>query len=113
MTFDDPTLELMSRLTINPIESVIGSVFLLVGFLCNILNIIPARITNSDPISTRIVRTPESAFSNVDSPFRARYFWARYSDNLIDDKSFRVHYLDEGDPKSSEVILCLHGLPFW
>jgi hypothetical protein len=113
MTFDDPTLELMSRLDINPIESVIGSIFLAIGFLCNILNIIPARLKNSDPISTRIVRTPESAFSHVKSPYRARYFVAHFSDNLLHDKSFRVHYLDEGDPKSREVILCLHGLPFW
>ena len=28
-------------------------------------------------------------------------------------KSLRAHYLDEGDPDSREVILCLHGEPFW
>ena len=28
-------------------------------------------------------------------------------------KSLRAHYLDEGDPDSQEVILCLHGEPFW
>ena len=113
MTVYDPTIELLNKLEISPIESIVGALFLLLGFLCNIVNLDRALNKNSHYISSDIVRTPESAFKKVESPFRARYFTARYSDNVISSKTFRVHYLDEGDPYSREVILCLHGLPFW
>ena len=113
MTVYDPTIALLNKLEISPTESIVGALFLLLGFLCNILNLDRGLKNKSHYISSEIVRTPESAFKKVETPFRARYFTARYSDSVIPGKTFRVHYLDEGDPYSREVILCLHGLPFW
>ena len=105
MTLYDPTIALLNKLEISTTESVVGALFLLLGFLCNILNLDRGLKTSSHYISSEIVRTPESAFKKVESPFRARYFMARHSDNVIPGKTFRVHYLDEGDPYSRDVIV--------
>lgn len=119
MTFSDPTLTLLSRLGITPFESFVATIFLFVGFVSDRLNNdnnnhnYNNRKSASRPVSNDVVRTPESAFRNVRVPFHSRYFEFRFTDAAIHDKTFRVHYLDEGDPSSHEVILCLHGLPFW
>jgi haloalkane dehalogenase len=55
-----------------------------------------------------ILRTPDERFKNLpDYSFRPRYC------ELPDFKTIRIHYLDEGDPLSKTVILCLHGQPTW
>jgi haloalkane dehalogenase len=60
--------------------------------------------------SLRTTRTPEKYFSDVYEPYRANYL---YVQDPVHKRDFRVHYLDEGDPSSTEVIVCLHGEPFW
>lgn len=58
---------------------------------------------------TKILRTPEERFSNLPN----YNFSPHYIDNLAGYEGIRGHYLDEGDPKSEEVFLCLHGEPSW
>ncbi len=62
------------------------------------------------PANSRVTRTPDKYFSDVHEPFRAHYY---HMVDPVHKKRLRVHYLDEGDPHSSEVIICLHGEPFW
>lgn len=55
------------------------------------------------------LRTPDSRFEDLpDYPFRPNY--AEVSDS--DGGSLRVHYLDEGPPRGS-VVLLMHGEPSW
>lgn len=54
-------------------------------------------------------RTPQSSFDNIkDYPFKANYF-----SDLNGYEGLRGHYLDEGNPDSEEIFLCLHGEPAW
>jgi len=55
------------------------------------------------------IRTPDDRFDNLDGyPFAPNYI------ELLESVSgARMHYLDEGDPTSREVFLCLHGAPTW
>lgn len=56
-----------------------------------------------------ILRTPDERFENLkDYPFKPNYI-----DDLEGYEGLRGHYLDEGDPSSDEVFLCLHGEPAW
>ena len=58
---------------------------------------------------SNILRTPDSCFENLpDYPFAPNYV-----EGLSGYVDIRGHYLDEGDPDSSEVFLCLHGEPTW
>ena len=50
--------------------------------------------------SLRITRTPDSQFEGVYEPFRQNYLHVR---DPVYGGSFRVHYLDEGDPDAREV----------
>ncbi len=55
--------------------------------------------------AVKIVRTPDNHFNNLkDYPFEANY---------QDISGLRMHYLDEGDRKSNDIILMLHGEPSW
>jgi len=56
-----------------------------------------------------LLRTPDSRFEDLDGyPFAPHYL-----DDLSAVPGARLHYLDEGDPTSKEVFLCLHGAPTW
>ena len=55
------------------------------------------------------LRTPDDRFRDL-SGFD---FTPHYVDTLPGYESLRGHYLDEGDPASDEVFLCLHGQPTW
>ena len=58
---------------------------------------------------TNALRTPDSRFAQLaDYPFAPHYI-----DNLPGYEGLRGHYLDEGDPSSKEIFLCLHGEPSW
>lgn len=54
-------------------------------------------------------RTPDSAFSNLPD-FN---FHPHYVEDVAGYNGLRGHYLDEGDPNSDQVFLCLHGEPTW
>lgn len=41
------------------------------------------------------------------------YFQAHYTYIHVRGQWLRLHYLDEGDRSSREVVVCLHGEPFW
>lgn len=54
----------------------------------------------------RILRTPESAFANLENfPFAPRY-------RVVSPGGLRMHYVDEG-PRNGQVVLLLHGNPSW
>ncbi len=55
------------------------------------------------------LRTPDSNFKNLPD----YSFEPNYVENLEGFDGLRGHYLDEGDPDSEEVFLCLHGEPTW
>ena len=53
----------------------------------------------------KLLRTPDERFDNLpDFPFDPHY---------IEVDGIRIHYLDEGPPNATEVILLLHGEPAW
>ncbi|MEM9326855.1 MAG: haloalkane dehalogenase [Bacteroidota bacterium] len=55
------------------------------------------------------LRTPEDRFKELpDYDFSPNYL-----DDLEGYEGIRVHFLDEGNPTSQEVFLCLHGEPSW
>jgi len=63
---------------------------------------------DSQPISTRVVRTPAKNFEVTRSlgfNFRANF--------LKLPGIPRIHYLDEGPVNADKVLLLLHGEPFW
>ncbi len=55
------------------------------------------------------LRTPDDRFQNLPG----YGFQPHYVDDLPGYEGLRGHYLDEGDPASQEVFLCLHGEPTW
>jgi haloalkane dehalogenase len=64
---------------------------------------------------TGILRTPDSAFNDLfDYPFKPNYIYVSNPGCIGDGKTkLRLHYVDEGDKKSKETILLLHGEPSW
>ncbi len=56
-----------------------------------------------------VLRTPDQQFKNLPN----YVFSPNYIDKLPSYKNMRIHYLDEGNKKSDEVFLCLHGQPSW
>ena len=57
----------------------------------------------------KALRTPDEYFDDLPG-FN---FKPNYVENLKGYEGLRGHYLDEGDPNSEEVFLCLHGEPSW
>jgi haloalkane dehalogenase len=57
----------------------------------------------------KILRTPDARFTDLpDFPFTPRYCEVTDSDGTV----LRIHYLDEGPPGASPVLL-MHGEPSW
>jgi haloalkane dehalogenase len=56
-----------------------------------------------------VLRTPDECFANLPD-FQ---FAPHYTDTLPGFEGLRVHYVDEGPPDASSIILCLHGQPTW
>ena len=60
-------------------------------------------------MSVEALRTPDERFSLLPAfPYQPRYIVT-----LPDYAPLRMAYIDEGEPTSSEVFLCLHGEPTW
>jgi pimeloyl-ACP methyl ester carboxylesterase len=55
------------------------------------------------------LRTPDDRFQDLPG----FDFAPHYVDAVPGYEGLRGHYLDEGDPASDEVFLCLHGEPSW
>ncbi|MEM9098751.1 MAG: haloalkane dehalogenase [Pseudomonadota bacterium] len=55
------------------------------------------------------LRTPDARFQDIPG----FTFAPHYIDDLHGYEGIRGHYLDEGDPASDEIFLCLHGEPSW
>jgi haloalkane dehalogenase len=62
-----------------------------------------------------ILRTPDSAFTDLlDYSFEPNYIEVSNPGCIGNGETkLRVHYVDEGDKKSRETILLLHGEPTW
>lgn len=55
------------------------------------------------------LRTPDEHFENLPGyPFKPNYL-----EGIKGYEGLRGHHLDEGDPNSEDVFLCLHGEPSW
>ncbi len=61
------------------------------------------------PAERSLLRTPDSCFEDLEG----YGFAPHYIEDLRTLPGARLHYLDEGDPTSDEVFLCLHGAPTW
>jgi haloalkane dehalogenase len=60
-------------------------------------------------MNVKSLRTPDSAFNNLPNwPYAPKYI-----NDLAGFGNLRVHYIDEGNPSSKELFLCLHGQPSW
>ena len=60
-------------------------------------------------MNVKSLRTPDSAFNNLPNwPYAPKYI-----NDLAGFGDLRVHYIDEGNPSSKELFLCLHGQPSW
>lgn len=58
-----------------------------------------------------VLRTPEARFQNLkDFSFAPNYVEVPRGDAT---GNLRMHYLDEGDPNSTETVLMMHGEPSW
>jgi len=58
---------------------------------------------------TGVLRTPDERFAELPGhPYQPHYV-----ESLPGFDGLRMHYLDEGDPASPVVFLCLHGQPTW
>ena len=56
-------------------------------------------------IKPGLLRTPDERFESLpDYSFAPNYF---------EHAGARLHYLDEGPGRATEVVLCLHGMPTW
>jgi len=63
----------------------------------------------AQPLSDDALRTPTSVFGALQGyPFTTRYFNAGAA-----LRGWRMHYLDEGSPGSTAVVLCLHDVSGW
>lgn len=51
------------------------------------------------------IQTPEDRFRELPG--------YHFQPNYVEIDGLRLHFLDEGDPSSDEIILCLHGEPSW
>jgi haloalkane dehalogenase len=61
----------------------------------------------NSPTYGYILRTPKNRFDSLkDYNFKENYVFVE------DDKSLRMHYLDEGD-RNGKIILLMHGNPAW
>ena len=60
-------------------------------------------------MAPEILRTPDSRFRDLPG----YSFAPHYLEHLDTVPGARLHYLDEGNPESDEVFLCLHGAPTW
>ena len=58
----------------------------------------------------QVTRSPEKNFQGINEPFQSHYTYVK--DTRVEWKSqkLRMHYLREGDPNSSEVIIFLNCL---
>lgn len=56
-----------------------------------------------------VLRTPEERFANLPG----FTYDPLYIEDLKGFEGLRMHYVDEGPKKSSQVFLCLHGEPTW
>ena len=57
----------------------------------------------------KILRTPESAFKNIQGyPFEPNYTTIKTHDG----SDLRIHHIDEG-PKDGPILLAMHGQPVW
>ena len=60
-------------------------------------------------MNIKALRTPEDAFKNLpDWPYLPKYL-----NDLQGFENLQIHYIDEGNASSKDVILCLHGQPTW
>ena len=60
-------------------------------------------------MTIEFLRTPEDRFAMLPNfPFQPNYI-----DTLEGYEGLRMHYVDEGNVKSADTYLCLHGEPTW
>ena len=103
----DPTLATLSAIGApSAIEIVKGLVLAVAWALMESLASFYKIQGSLNPPQRTISRPPESHFENVIETFPKNYLKVRFR-----GQAFRVHYLDVGE--GSEVLVCLHGVPFW
>ena len=108
MTLEDPTLAAIKAYDMSPAEAIVGLLVLIVTAVIHAVNQVISKTDGKGLISRKVVRTPESSFSGVEESPGSHYMYIHH-----EGQSFRIHYIDQGGYESDDVILCLHGEPFW
>ena len=129
-SISDPTLDLIAKLELHPIELCIGVILLVYSIAVDVLAKSIYRIKDESPVSRfdsyimslsllvlllqafqliilinfrGISRSPDHNFRNVHEPFRKHYFHAYDDRRGWGMQKLRMHYLREGNPNATEV----------
>lgn len=105
---EDPTLTTLTSYELSGAEAFVGLFSLALTVLFEMVK--KLRIPSQDPVvSYQVSRTPEESFKGVrESRGNGNYIYIQHG-----GQNLRIHYVDEGNPNGSKVLLLLHGEPFW
>lgn len=112
MTTKDYTHDFVENADIEPSEIIIGSILLIFAAIMEFSAKLVYLYQDINNIPSMATSISETSLENISQPFEENYIF-------IDDirpgwnKRLKLHYLKEGSNNSSEVLLCLHGEPFW
>lgn len=73
-------------------------------FVCVCVYVCACACGVSAPLQNRFRKIPHTLF-----PFASHFI----TSHVHDGAPVRIHYLDEGEAKANETILCMHGEPTW
>jgi len=107
---EDPTVTMVNNLEYTFLDFGVGFILLLsaaiMEFTARLVHVFED--LHPDTSITKVVRTPISNFNS------ARKLGYNFKPNYLTLHNLpRMHYLDEGDQSSSNILLLLHGEPFW
>ena len=111
VTTDDPTEVWVDSLPLSLPEIILSLLLLVFSFAAELASLLIHSYKDSKPVSSSVVRTPGLSFSP------ARQFGYNFSHSQFVWVAGlpRLHYLDvpAGQVDSKELLLLLHGEPFW
>jgi len=107
-THPDWTVLWVNNLNLSLAEVVLSVVLLSFVIIAELLTSLLYFWADSLPISTNVVRTPATNFEI------SRSLGFNFQPNFMKLPGIpRVHYLDEGPADADQVLILLHGEPFW
>lgn len=108
MSIEDPTITTLTSYELSGAEAFVGLLSLVLTVLLEAVKKFRPS-SSSNFISLEVSRTPEDSFKGVrESQGSGNYIYIQHEGQRL-----RIHYVDEGNPNGSKVLLLLHGEPFW